>query len=211
MERYTILARLNGEDSPYVVGVYSPEHKAADELRSLAERPDVAGWEFEVVPIYDRREFVDDILHYGEDPPAAPAPAVARCLLEAGHEGGHVFPTRKPIGDRMADGEWSDPEGIRPPRPLAVPGVTVPANRPRCDAEDDRPPTSYAICFDWPEMNGEPWFAARTLGHGSGFTGDIGLAIRFESEDQARRLLDAYPEEGRKFGTVVEVSEPVSR
>jgi hypothetical protein len=56
-----------------------------------------------------------------------------RCLLQANHEGDHVYPTRKPIFDRLKDGEFSDPR-----RELAVPGVTVPANRPRCRARRRR-------------------------------------------------------------------------
>lgn len=48
-----------------------------------------------------------------------------RCCLALGHEDGHVWPTHKPIGDRLTDPEFRD-------RTLSVPGVTVPGNVPRC-------------------------------------------------------------------------------
>jgi hypothetical protein len=58
-----------------------------------------------------------------------------RCLMESGHGGPHVFRTRKPIFDRMKDGEFTD---SHPHMPFPVPGVSVPANRPRCRARRRR-------------------------------------------------------------------------
>jgi hypothetical protein len=58
-----------------------------------------------------------------------------RCLRESGHDGLCVERTRKPIFDRMKDGEF--------PREVygdsfGVPGVSVPANRPFCRKRADR-------------------------------------------------------------------------
>jgi hypothetical protein len=53
-----------------------------------------------------------------------------RCVRVQGHDGLCVERTRKPIFDRMKDGEFSDRErfGVS----FGVPGVSVPANRPFC-------------------------------------------------------------------------------
>jgi hypothetical protein len=58
----------------------------------------------------------------------------SRCVMESRHLGDHVFPTRKPILDRMQDGEFREHESVRQGKGFAVPGVSVPGNRPRCRA-----------------------------------------------------------------------------
>lgn len=64
----------------------------------------------------------------------------------------------------------------------------------------------YAICFDFPETPGEPWFAA-FVGDAPGLTTNLQEAERFAKEDDADRFLTtAYGPSVNECGTVVEVA-----
>lgn len=70
--------------------------------------------------------------------------------------------------------------------------------------------TEYAICFDFPEQNGDPFFAAfvpvLTLSADAGMTPLLAIAKRFESEAIAERFLaTSYGPEARSYGVVVEI------
>ena len=67
--------------------------------------------------------------------------------------------------------------------------------------------TQYAICFDFPENPGEPWFAAM-LSDGIGFAMNLENAMKFEHELAAEALLRySYGPNIRECGTVVEVGQ----
>jgi hypothetical protein len=63
----------------------------------------------------------------------------------------------------------------------------------------------YAICFDFPELEGEPLFAGRDDDLPL-ITQSLAEAATFDTEDQAEDFLDGYKEEVRGYATVVEVS-----
>jgi hypothetical protein len=64
----------------------------------------------------------------------------------------------------------------------------------------------YAICFDWPEMNGEPMFAGWHKG-APGFAPQLETAAKFETEEEAERMLkNGYGPSVAVYGKVVEVS-----
>ena len=63
----------------------------------------------------------------------------------------------------------------------------------------------YTICFDFPEMPGEPQFAGWFKGT-PGFAPQLETAILFDDEETAQRFLDAsYGPEIGECGRVVEV------
>lgn len=66
--------------------------------------------------------------------------------------------------------------------------------------------TDYAICFDFPE-HPDPWFAKK-LRDGAGFTTSLVDADKFSDETAAERMLkNAYGDNTRKWGAVVEVGQ----
>jgi hypothetical protein len=63
----------------------------------------------------------------------------------------------------------------------------------------------YAICFDFPEFDGEPLFAGRADDLPL-ITQSLADAATFPTEDEAEDFLDGYQEEVRGYATVVEVA-----
>jgi hypothetical protein len=62
----------------------------------------------------------------------------------------------------------------------------------------------YMLCFDFPEANGEPMFGYRGV-EGWGLTMSLASAERFVTEAIAERTLaNAYGQETRSWGAVVE-------
>lgn len=62
---------------------------------------------------------------------------------------------------------------------------------------------TFAICFDFPEMEGDPVFAGFDR-HGLGFTRELAKALKWASEADALEALDWFSD-SRSFGSVVEV------
>jgi hypothetical protein len=66
--------------------------------------------------------------------------------------------------------------------------------------------TKYAICFDFPEAEGEPLFAGITHDGTMGFAPTLRTARFFGSETVAERVLaNSYGNETRQYAVVVEV------
>ena len=67
--------------------------------------------------------------------------------------------------------------------------------------------TEYAICFDFPETEGQPWFATR-LNDGFGVTTSLAEAERFVDEAAADRTLkNGWGPAMAEFGIVVELAQ----
>ncbi len=64
----------------------------------------------------------------------------------------------------------------------------------------------YAICFDFPEMNGEPIFAG-WANEAPGFAPKLDTAMVFETEQHAEQFLMLSYGPIAECGTVVEVGE----
>lgn len=63
----------------------------------------------------------------------------------------------------------------------------------------------YAICFDFPEFDGEPLFAGWTGGIPR-YARTLATAMRFPTDSEAEAMLrNSYGKETRTYGVVVEV------
>lgn len=65
--------------------------------------------------------------------------------------------------------------------------------------------SDYTIAFDFPEGDGDPWFAS-FIGDVADWTPSLASAEMFDSEDTAERFLAiSYGPWARQYGVVVEV------
>lgn len=68
---------------------------------------------------------------------------------------------------------------------------------------------SFAIVFDFPDADGEPWYAGRTRDGALGLVRPLARALKFTSEAAAdRTLANGYGPSTRPYGTIVEVIQP---
>lgn len=64
--------------------------------------------------------------------------------------------------------------------------------------------TPHTICFDFPELDGDSWFAAK-IGDTFGLTASLEQAARFDERTAHRVLENGYGPAVAAYGVVVEV------